>query len=655
MTEKFRRRGTVKCTAWLFSLILIGSAFFSANVPAYGETGSAGGPRDIMLSVTSDVCTSQTVTWHDDGDTDAGYVIYAAEEQSVIRARESGDDSGVLSAAGRHVSVESGADVEDSIFSALLENLQPETTYYYFIRSDSGVSEISGFTTAAEDQQSLSFLYMGDIQFEEDMEQAYEDWAQLVSSVYRRNPDLAFGLMGGDIVQNGIRTAEWDAFLKNASGIFSSLPFMPVNGNHESNIPGGKPELYMDMFTLPENGPEGFEEEFYSFDYGTCHVTALNSWVFSGEQALTEEDYENIAEWIRSDLENSGAVWNIVVMHHPVYSLASDNVSAQVRENWAPIFEECGVDLVFCGHQHVYSRSYPMKDGAVDYEDGITYIMGNSGQKFYTSADETYQARTIYSTSTCQVVRIDGETLEVMTYDRDGNELDYCSLRPREKNSSAEEPGGESPGTGDPGSGEENGVFLDVADSAWYADAVDYVSSRGLMSGTGGGLFSPDGSMTRGMFVTVLYRMDGSGAGDENAAGSRTSAVFEDVAADAYYADACAWAAENGIVTGTDETHFSPSEPITRQQMAAVLYRYNRYAGETDGGTSGTGTDTDAQTVLSGFADAERISSYAREPLAWAVENGIFSGTQEGGRLLLQPGATATRAQCAAVFMRYGS
>ncbi len=648
MTEKFRRRRTMTCTAWLLSLILIGSAFLSLRVPVYGDTDDPGGPRDIMLSVTSDVCTSQTITWHDDGDTDAGYVIYAPKEQSVIRAGESGDDSGVLSAAGRRVPAESGADMEDSIFSVLLKDLQPETTYYYFIRSDSGVSEISEFTTAARDQQSLSFLYMGDIQFEEDMEQEYEDWAQLVSSVYRRNPDLAFGLMGGDIVQNGIRTAEWDAFLKNASGIFSSLPFMPVNGNHESNIPGGKPELYMDMFTLPENGPEGFKEEFYSFDYGICHVTALNSWVFSGEQILTEEDYENIAAWIRSDLENSDAVWNIVVMHHPVYSLASDNVSAQVRENWAPIFEECGVDLVFCGHQHVYSRSYPMKAGVVDYEDGITYIMGNSGQKFYTSADETYQARTIYSTSTCQVVRIDGATLEVMTYDRDGNELDYCSLRPREKSGSGEATGDENPETADPGSGAENGGFSDVADSAWYADAVDYVSSCGLMSGTGSGLFSPDGSMTRGMFVTVLYRMAG-------AAGGASEIAFSDVAADAYYADACAWAAANGIVTGTDETHFSPSEPVTRQQMAAALYRYDRYVTETDSGTSGTGTDTDAQTVLNGFADAKQISSYAREAMVWAVENGIFSGTREGSRLLLQPGATATRAQCAAVFMRYGS
>ena len=235
---------------------------------------------------------------------------------------------------------------------------------------------------------------------------------------------------------------------------------------------------------------------------------------------------------------------------------------AQVRENWAPIFEECGVDLVFCGHQHVYSRSYPMKAGVVDYEDGITYIMGNSGQKFYTSADETYQARTIYSTSTCQVVRIDGATLEVMTYDRDGNELDYCSLRPREKSGSGEATGDENPETADPGSGAENGGFSDVADSAWYADAVDYVSSCGSDER------NRKRSVFAGRFYDEGYVRDGP-VPDGRGGGGASEIAFSDVAADAYYADACAWAAANGIVTGTDETHFSPSEPVTRQQMGS--------------------------------------------------------------------------------------
>lgn len=684
--EKICKRGAGAISVWLLALLLLCGQLFPLNASALSAGAEAdaagGGPRDIMLSVTGDACTTQTVTWHDDEAAEGGTVVYSPDESAVEAARQAGDpgDSGELSRkVGSRVAVESGADVGESVFCALLSGLRPETVYYYYIESGSGSSEVRHFTTAAEGQQSLSFMYLGDLQPQENMAEEFEAWGDLAASVYKRNPDLAFGLMGGDIVNNGIRPAEWSEFLKNASGTFSYLPFMPVNGNHESNVPGGKPELYLDMFSLPENGPDGFKEEFYSFDYGICHVTALNSWVFSGEQSLTEADYSRIAEWLREDLTNSGATWNIVLMHHPVYSLASDTVADAVMENWAPIFEECGVDLVFCGHQHVYSRSYPMTDGAVDYEDGITYIMGNSGQKFYSSADETYQEKTIYSVSTCQVVRIDGDSLEVMTYDREGNELDYCSLKPREK-------------AGAPS--EEKQSFLDVPDSAWYAGAVDYVSGQGLMNGTSQNLFSPREPMTRAMFVTVLYRM--SGASADGAA----SSVFSDVPGGAYYADAVAWASANGIVTGTDASHFSPSEWITRQQMAAVMYRYDAYSGgaggeNTDSGSGsegdssennlengsgdvsgnssegdssengsgnvsgsssengGTGSSAGAEALLNAYADGGSVSQYARTAFAWALDRGLFNGTEVGGKLLLQPAETASRSQCAAILMRY--
>lgn len=652
MRRKKRFMAGIAAAAFIFcQVISVPAAVYGAEA----ETAGAG-PYDVILSITGDTCTTQTVTWHDAGSAMAGSVIFGTDRSAVETARSTGVKTGVTEASGNRVEIKSGADLQCGVFSADLTGLKADTLYYYYVESSSGKSALKSFNTTAENQETLSFAYLGDIQFQEDMKQEYADWGQLISGVYRKNPDLAFGILGGDIVQSGIRVAEWDAFLENASPVFSSIPMMSVNGNHESNMPGGKPEVYLDLFALPQNGPEGFKEEFYSFDYGICHVTALNSWVFSGEQNLTAADYERIRAWIENDLKNSKSTWNVVVMHHPVYALADDRVAAAVKENWAPLFEKYGVDLVFCGHQHVYSRSYPMVDGAIDYENGVTYIMGNSGQKFYSSADETYQEKTVYSTSTCQVVRIDGSAMEVLTYDREGNELDYCSLKAKEKHGN--ESGGETDlpgGITDPGQNpsvpsdpaQQPGTagFTDVSSQAWYADAVKYVSENGFMNGTEDTVFSPDGSMTRGMFVTVLYRMSGAERADSAAA------RFEDVPENAYYADAVAWAAENGIVTGVDSSHFAPSSFVTRQQMAAVMYRYDAYKNGTAGNQNVSGSGSSGE--LSAYSDAASVALYAREAFAWAVDGEIITGIQEGNRMLLRPAGTASRAQCAAILMRY--
>ena len=422
--KNFRGKAAAVCIAAVLAVC--------TGVPAAAaQTSASAGPYHVILSITGDASASRTVTWHDQKNVSAGTVIYSQDEEALSASHSGGGLSGTASVQGAKTVISSGIDTQSSVFSAQLTGLSAGTTYYYYVKSSTGNSGILSFTTAERDQQTLSFAYLGDIQFENDMQKEYEEWNQLISGIYKKNPDLTFGMIGGDLVQSGIRMAEWNAFLDNATDVFSRIPLMTVNGNHESNLPSGKPELYLDLFTLPENGPEGFKEEFYSFDYGSCHITALNSWIFSGEQSVSQADYDRIEQWIENDISGSDAKWKFVIMHHPVYALASDNVSAKVKENWAPIFEKCGVDIVFCGHQHVYSRSYPLTEGRIDAESGVTYVMGNSGQKFYSSADETLQEKTVYSTSTCQVVRIDGDTLELMTYDREGNELDYFSLNAR--------------------------------------------------------------------------------------------------------------------------------------------------------------------------------------------------------------------------------
>lgn len=176
-------------------------------------------------------------------------------------------------------------------------------------------------------------------------------------------------------------------------------------------------------------------------------------------------------------------------------------------------------------------------------------------------------------------------------------------------------------------------VFTDVPADTWYAEAVKYVSDNGLMLGVDDGKFAPDMVTSRAMVVTVLYRIEGepkAGAGEE----------FTDVAAGQWYTDAVAWASANGIVLGYDNGKFGPSDTMTREQLAAVMYRYAEYKG----------LASDASGDLSGYTDAGQISSWAVDAMKWATGTALITGTSE---TTLTPGGSSTRSQLAVILMRY--
>ena len=166
-------------------------------------------------------------------------------------------------------------------------------------------------------------------------------------------------------------------------------------------------------------------------------------------------------------------------------------------------------------------------------------------------------------------------------------------------------------------------AYTDLNTNAWYHKSVDTMLRSGYMVGVSDNQFAPNATMTRAMFVAVLYRV----AGEQTA---EAESGFADVPADAWYAPAVAWAAENGIVSGTSETTFSPNEPVTREQLVTILMRYS-------------GEQAPDGDQLSEFQDAAMVSDYAVPAMQWAVANGIISGR---GNHMLCPGASATRAEC---------
>lgn len=174
--------------------------------------------------------------------------------------------------------------------------------------------------------------------------------------------------------------------------------------------------------------------------------------------------------------------------------------------------------------------------------------------------------------------------------------------------------------------------FDDVKAGDWFYPAVQFVYERNMMGGTGGRFFSPHTATSRGMIVTILHRQEGEPQAEPSG--------FPDVASDQWYTGAVHWAAANGVVNGYSDGRFGPSDVITREQMAAILYRYAKQKG----------CDLTASGSLEGFADAAQVSGYAAEAMAWAVGQGVITG-KDGNRL--DPKGSASRAEAATILMRF--
>lgn len=283
----------------------------------------------------------------------------------------------------------------------------------------------------------------------------------------------------------------------------------------------------------------------------------------------------------------------------------------------------------------------------------------------YTAFKQTGRAVTVYVTAKSGVLPTDGTlTLGVLSspdtlftveqasnlklLTSDGEETTYPSVDTGSNGSGSSggsggsnSSGGNSGGSSNSGDSSDSGggnedtglPFTDVVSGSWYYGSVAYVYEQGLMGGTGQDRFSPDLTTSRAMIVTILYRLEGSPA-------VTGGASFADVAAGQWYSDGVAWASANGIVTGYSNGSFGPDDTITREQMAAILYRYACYKGY----------DLSARTDLSGYTDASQVSAYATAPMTWAVGSGLITGTSG---TTLSPAGSATRAQAAVILARF--
>ena len=179
--------------------------------------------------------------------------------------------------------------------------------------------------------------------------------------------------------------------------------------------------------------------------------------------------------------------------------------------------------------------------------------------------------------------------------------------------------------------------FTDIQTSQWFYSDMLTMYHAGVINGTSETTFEPEGMVTRAQFITMLYRLDGEKKIED---GKNT---FTDLAKDAYYTDAVNWGVKNEIIKGMSDKAFAPEANITREQIATILFRYAQYKSAA----------SEARAELTDFADAGSVSDYAKEALRWAAAEKIILGSVENGKNSIRPAATATRAEVAAVLMRF--
>ncbi len=365
-------------------------------------------PDQVALTWSEDPRTTMTVQWRTSTAVTRGVVTYATR-----RSYNSFNPGSPAVVVAKTELLETPETVNDPLcnrHTAVLRGLEPGTAYVYSVGdgTDVATTELAEFTTAPDGVEPFSFVYMGDAQ------NGLDRWGTLVHNAFHERPDAAFYVMAGDLVNRGNDRDDWDSFWHNAEGIYDRRVLVPAIGNHENQ--GGHPTLYLEEFTLPNNGPDAVESErAYSLTYSNALFVILDSNLEPADQT----------EWLDTQLAASDATWKFVVYHHPAYSSKPNRDNQDLRTLWGAIFDKYHVDLALQGHDHAYLRTHPMNDGEVvaTPAEGTVYIVSVSGTKMYDQDDPDYEAFGMTNVSTYQTldIRISGNQMLYRAYDIDGN------------------------------------------------------------------------------------------------------------------------------------------------------------------------------------------------------------------------------------------
>ncbi|TNJ63101.1 metallophosphoesterase family protein [Paenibacillus hemerocallicola] len=389
--------------------ILIGVELFKNNDEASVE------PKSLAMTFKGDPRTSRAFTWYTNNP-DTGAVLQIAKGSDI----RSFDGKEVMTFAGKSAKLDTGKSGKQGVHKAEATGLEPGTEYSYRVGngSDNGWSEPAVFATEAAAHAGFTFINVTDSQGVTAKD--FELWSNTLDKAFATFPGAEFIVHNGDLTENPEDEQAWDAFFGKARKWLTRLPLMPVTGNHDEA--DGKADRFVSHFNVSANGAEGsIPGTSYSFDYGDVHFVVMN----------TESNMKAQTKWLQTDLAGTDKPWKIVALHRGPYA---GNMYEKVQD-WVSVFDEFGVDLVLQGHNHEYSRSFPLRGGRKAGEgEGAVYVVTNtSGQKFNKKKDDLFYHKVHFQNGRQMFagITIEGKTLTYQAYDVAGNMLDEFAIRHR--------------------------------------------------------------------------------------------------------------------------------------------------------------------------------------------------------------------------------
>lgn len=317
--------------------------------------------------------------------------------------------------------------VKSTFHSALVDSLEPETTYAYRVgngEKDNGYwSEWFQFTTAsASGEKPFSFIYFGDAQ-----SNVKSLWSRVIRNSYKRHPNVNFMLHAGDLINDRDANLEWGEWFYAGSFIHATVPSMMTPGNHEYRD-GVLTSLWRPQFTLPENGPtEALKETCYALDYENMKLISIDSEAFDEHKEARKAQ----TQWLDSVLAANTKKWTVITTHYPIYSTAKGRDNKELRKALKPLIDKYGVDLVLQGHDHTYARGYEKNQGqglTVVNDAGTVYAVSVSGPKMYESQDQEWMVRRGEYTQLFQIISVSKDTIIYGAYTPIGNLYDSFEL-----------------------------------------------------------------------------------------------------------------------------------------------------------------------------------------------------------------------------------
>ncbi|WP_437918332.1 metallophosphoesterase [Sphingobacterium sp. LRF_L2] len=366
-------------------------------------------PDRVMLTWSDDPATTQSVSWrtHSKSHKLVGQIV---EEQSNPDLEEN-----ARLVHGTSALLDRGAGKMDEYGHVTFTNLKPGTVYVYRVGDGELWSSWNQFRTANA-SGDFSFIYLGDAQND-----LRSRWSRSIRKAFQQEPNARFIVHAGDLINRSNTDSEWGEWYEGAGFIHQIIPAVPTPGNHEYRRDSLE-RLVLDphwsvQFNLPKNGPKNLQDAVYFLDYQDLRIVSLNSQLImlDSAAAVIQE------QWLEEILKSSKKKWNLVVMHHPVYSTAKNRDNTILRERFKPIFEKYGVDMVLQGHDHTYAR------GAVDAPRPI-YLLSVAGPKMYDSDSERWMEVSASRTQLYQVIRVTDNKLYFSSYKLNGELFDSFEL-----------------------------------------------------------------------------------------------------------------------------------------------------------------------------------------------------------------------------------